>query len=130
MNKKNVIKTCPSLPSLLSIFAGVRFGRVPKGEKEKINQMMMAKNKELQDSFLPSMDISDEDLVDVIRRSHIETSRVTKDNVSNVLANLDESRVVESSQSHKVSIEISVHVHGKINLLNLVQLHQFWIVIL
>jgi len=81
---------------------GVRFGRVPKGEKEKINQMMMAKNKELQDSFLPSMDISDEDLVDVIRRSHIETSRVTKDNVSNVLANLDESRVVESSQSHKI----------------------------
>lgn len=65
------------------IFPAVRFGRVPKNEKQRIAQAMAKA------STPPSLDIPDEQLVAVITKSHVETCSVARENVNDILNRAD-----------------------------------------
>jgi len=65
----------------------VRFGRVPKTEKERIRAAM-----ETASSLGCSRDVSDEALVAAITKSHVDTCHVTRQNIRDVLTSADHAR--------------------------------------
>lgn len=64
----------------------MRFGRVPKNEKERIRQAMAKAS-----NSSPQLEVNDDYLISVITKSHMETCSVARDNVKDILSRADES---------------------------------------